>query len=222
MKPFGKYSDIEKKMGRIRKEYHFGKLDRQDLLRDPFDQFAGWLKEAVERHKDPKANVMILATAAKGKVSNRCVLLKGLTPQGLIFYTHTLSLKSRQLKENPAASACFYWPEMERQVTVAGRVKRIPAREAEIYFCSRPREAQIGAWCTKQSQSIENRQELERRFLELSKKYEGKEIPVSPYWAGFCLQPREFEFWQGRANRLNDRFRYRLKAGRWIIERLQP
>ena len=222
MKHLQKVSDIEKMMGMIRKEYHAGKLDRQDLLPDPFEQFARWLREAVKRHNDPKANVMVLATAAKGKVSSRCVLLKGLTQQGLLFYTHTLSLKARQLKANPEASVCFYWPKTERQVTVVGRVKRIPGRAAEIYFRSRPREAQICAWCTEQSKVIKSREALERRFRELSKKYEGREIPVSPNWAGFCLQPVEFEFWQGRANRLNDRFRYRLKTGRWTIERLQP
>ena len=111
---------------------------------------------------------------------------------------------------------------MERQVTVAGRVKCLPKREAEIYFQSRPREARIAAWCTEQSKVIGSREELDRRFRELSRKYEGRKIPLSPYWAGFCLRPREFEFWQGRANRLNDRFRYQLKAGRWTIERLQP
>ena len=222
MKRSRKISGVEKMLGRIRKEYHFGQLDRQDLCPDPLDQFARWLKDAVERHQDAKANVMVLATAGKGKGSNRCVLLKDLTKQGFVFYTYTQSLKARQLKENPRASACFYWPETERQVTVAGRVRRIPRRKVEIYFRSRPREAQIAAWCTEQSQVIQSREELDCRFREWSRKFEGREIPLSPYWAGFCLEPSEFEFWQGRANRLNDRFRYRLKAGRWTLERLQP
>ena len=216
-----KYRDLEKRMGRIRKEYRFGKLDRRDLARHPLDQFVRWLREAIGR-RDPKTNVMVLATSGKRRVSARCVLLKGLDEKGLIFYTHTQSLKARQLLENPAASACFYWPTLERQVTVFGRVFQIPHRQAEIYFRSRPREAQIAAWCTEQSRPIQSRGQLDRRFQAFRKKFEGSEIPLSPYWAGFCLKPLEFEFWQGRANRLNDRFRYRLKAGRWIIQRLQP
>lgn len=222
MMDFYKYGGIEKMMAGIRKEYHFGKLERTDLAHNPFDQFTRWLREALLRHRDARANVMVLATAGKGKVSARCVLLKGLSKQGLTFYTHTKSLKARQLKENPRACACFYWPEMERQVTVTGLVRQVPRKEAEIYFHSRPREAQIAAWCTEQSKGIESRAELDRRFRNFTQKYEGREIPLSPHWAGFCLRPREFEFWQGRANRLNDRFHYGLKNGRWTVRRLQP
>ena len=216
-----KYADLGKILGGIRKEYHFGKLEREDLAPDPLDQFVRWLEEAIRR-KDPKANVMVLATTRGKKVSARCVLLKGIKEKGLLFYTHTQSLKAKQLEKNPLASACFYWAEMERQVTISGRVTKVSRKEAEIYFHSRPRETQIAAWCTEQSQVIGSREELDRRFLKIKKKYVGREIPVSPSWCGFCLGPEEFEFWQGRENRLNDRFRYRRGAGRWQIERLQP
>lgn len=216
------FADVEKMMAGIRKEYHFGKLDRPDLDPDPFKQFYRWLKEAALKHGDAKANVMVLATEGKGRVSARCVLLKGFSSEGLVFYSHSESLKARQMRENPKVCACFYWPEIERQVSVSGRIKRLPKNEAEIYFHSRPREAQIAAWCTKQSRPAADRKMLDERFQKFSKKFEGKEIPISPFWAGFRIVPFEFEFWQGRANRLNDRFQYRRKAGRWRIVRLQP
>lgn len=221
MKNSNKFRNIEKIIGQIRKEYHFGKLRRKDLAADPLDQFAAWFLEAV-KHCGPKANVMILATAGGQTISARAVLLKGFDEKGFLFYTHGQSRKARQIRENPRAGACFYWPELERQVTVTGPVTLIPKNETEIYFHSRPREAQIAAWCSEQSQVIENREELDRRFEAMKKKFEGKEIPLSPHWRGYRLEPKEFEFWQGRANRLNDRFRYHLEKGRWLIERLQP
>lgn len=221
MKNAGKLRDLDKILSRLGKEYRFGGLSRKDLSSNPFDQFARWFLEAV-KHKDPKANVMVLATAGRNRVSTRSVLLKGFDDRGFLFYTNTKSRKARELSRNSRASICFYWAELERQVTAIGRAEKIPRGEARIYFRSRPREAQIAAWCTRQSRVIRNRDELERRFLAIKKKYEGRAIPFNPEWAGYRLKPEEFEFWQGRANRLNDRFRYRSKDGTWLIERLQP
>ncbi len=221
MKNTERFKDLEKTAAKIRREYHFGKLSRKDLAPDPLDQFAHWFREAVKR-EDAKANIMVLATAGKKGVSSRSVLLKGLDERGFLFYTNTRSRKARDLRENPRASACFYWAELERQVLVTGRVKQIPGKEALIYFHSRPREAQIATWCTEQNRVIENREVLDRRFAEMKKKFVGREIPLHPHWAGFRLRPDEIEFWQGRANRLNDRFRYRLRASKWLLERLEP
>jgi len=205
----------------LRKEYHFGKLDRQDLAGNPFKQFARWFNEAVKAG-DERADVMILATAGKNTVSTRSVLLKGFDKRGFLFYSNTQSRKARELRENPRASVCFYWAALERQATLSGEVRKVPQKEARIYFRSRPRDAQIASWCTEQSRVIQGREELDRRFREMKKKFAGRPVPFNPRWGGFRLQPREFEFWQGRANRLNDRFRYRLQSGRWLIERLQP
>lgn len=216
-----KYQDLEKIIGEIRKEYHFGKLDREDLLANPFEQLARWFAEAV-RHRDQKANVMVLATAGKKSISTRSVLLKGFDERGLTFYSNQKSRKAQELKENPRASVCFYWAELEKQVTVSGRVKKIGPKETEIYFRSRPREAQIATWCTEQCGVLQNRKVLDLKFERMKKKFEGREIPFNPNWKGFRLEPQEFEFWQGRANRLNDRFRYRRRAKRWLIERLEP
>ena len=216
-----KYRDLEKMIATIRKEYHFGKLDRGDLSANPFEQFARWFTEAV-KHRDKKANVMVLATAGEKTISTRSVLLKGFNEKGFIFYSNIKSRKVRELKENPRASVCFYWAELEKQVTVSGRVKEMGLKETEIYFRSRPREAQIATWCTEQNRVLQTRKELDLRFERMRKKFEGREIPLNLHWKGFRLEPQEFEFWQGRANRLNDRFRYRRRARGWLIERLEP
>ena len=221
MKNSERFRDLEKTLAKIRSEYHFGKLCREDLLPNPLDQFAQWFLEAAKR-RDAKAHVMVLSTAGGGGASSRCVLLKGLDERGFLFYTNTQSRKARDFRENPQASACFYWAELERQVIVTGRVKQIPRKETLAYFHSRPREAQIAAWCTEQNRVIENREVLDRRFAEMKKKFVGREIPLNPHWAGFRLQPEAIEFWQGRVNRLNDRFRYHSKAGKWVLERLEP
>lgn len=215
------FEDLKTAFRKIRKEYHFGKLCREDLARNPWDQFADWFSQAVTR-KDPNANIMVLATSANNLVTTRCVLLKGFDHRGLIFHSNTESRKVEQLQKNPKASVCFYWPTMERQVNILGRVKKISREGAEKYFHSRPREAQIAAWCSRQSRVLKNRGELDRRFEQMNKNFEGHEIPLPPYWAGFCLKPQAFEFWQGRASRLNDRFRYRPTKRAWVIERLEP
>ncbi len=216
-----KFRDLETVFKKIRKEYHFGKLSRKELAPSPWDQFEDWFSQAVS-HKDPNANIMVLATSAKNFVSTRCVLLKGFNKSGLLFYSNTGSRKVKQLEINPRASLCFYWPAMERQVNIRGPVKKISREEAEIYFYSRPRKAQIAAWCSRQSGILKNREELDQRFDQMRKRFKGREIPLPPYWAGFRLKPEEFEFWQGRANRLNDRFRYRTIKGGWLMERLEP
>ena len=212
---------MEKLIGGIRKEYHFGKLDREDLVPNPFEQFARWFTEAIQ-HRDPKANVMVLATAGKKSISTRSVLLKGFDERGLAFYSHQKSRKARELRENPKASICFYWAMLERQVTANGRVKEINPRETEIYFRSRPRDAQIATWCTEQNRVLRSRKELDLKFEQVKKKFGDREVPLNPNWLGFRLEPQEFEFWQGRTNRLNDRFRYRRRERGWLIERLEP
>ncbi len=221
MRSAKKISDLEIVFKKIRKEYHFRKLSRKDLPPNPWNQFPRWFGQAVS-HKDPNVNIMMLATSAKNVVTTRCVLLKGFDERGLLFHSNMGSKKIKQIEINPRASLCFYWPTMERQINVCGRVKKISREEAEKYFHSRPREARIAAWCSKQSGVLQNREELDQRFDQTKKKFEGRSIPCPPYWAGFRLLPEEFEFWQGRANRLNDRFRYRLARGVWRIERFEP
>jgi pyridoxamine 5'-phosphate oxidase len=168
-------------------------------------------------------NAMTLATVdSQGRPSARVVLLKGVDQRGFIFYTNYHSRKGQELAGNPQASIVFYWPELERQVCVAGAVSELPPAESDRYFGSRPRGAQIGAWASDQSQVVPDRAYLERRWNEAEAKYPGQ-VPRPPHWGGYILRPERLEFWQGRPNRLHDRFRYsRQRDNTWKVERLSP
>jgi pyridoxamine 5'-phosphate oxidase len=149
-------------------------------------------------------------------------LLKGAGPRGFIFFTNYDSRKSRELSENPNASLTFYWPELERQICVTGMVEKISREESENYFKSRPRGSQLAAWASNQSGVVANRAELEAKWSEMKKKFPG-EIPLPPNWGGFVLKPQRIEFWQGRPNRLHDRFQYTKQPDNsWKLERLAP
>lgn len=166
---------------------------------------------------------MTLATAASdGTPSARVVLLKGLSENGFVFYTNYESPKGKELAANPKAALVFYWPELERQVRVAGRVERVSREQSAAYFHSRPRGSQLGAWASRQSEIIPGREPLEDRLRALQAEYPG-EVPLPPFWGGFRLLPRQIEFWQGRPNRLHDRLLYSLQQdGSWRRERLSP
>ena len=206
----------------LRKSYHLAGLRRADLGPDPIQQFRAWLQQAIDAELlEPTA--MTLATADKsGRPSARIVLLKGLDERGFIFYTNYESRKARELADNPYAALAFYWAELERQVRVNGTVGQVSREESEDYFKSRPPGHQLGAWVSTQSEVIPNRALLEERLKEFEQKY-GSAAPLPPFWGGYVLSPTELEFWQGRPNRLHDRFRYtRQKEGPWLIERLAP
>lgn len=166
---------------------------------------------------------MVLATADKsGKPSARTVLLKGVDERGFIFYTNYDSRKGRELAENPNAALTFYWQDLERQVCVSGTVSKLPAAESESYFKSRPRGSQISAWASNQSDVVSTRLALEKKWNEMTAKFPG-EIPLPPNWGGFVLKPERIEFWQGRLNRLHDRFSYsRQQDNSWKLERISP
>jgi pyridoxamine 5'-phosphate oxidase len=167
---------------------------------------------------------MTLATADRqGRPSARIVLLKGLDERGFIFFTNFNSRKGRELEENPEAALIFYWGGQERQVCVAGRVSKLPVAESEAYFATRPRGSQIGAWASDQSAVVRDRAELEQKWDQVEERYPGEQVPKPEHWGGYMLVPYRLEFWQGRPNRLHDRFRYtRLPDSTWRIERLSP
>ncbi len=170
-------------------------------------------------------NAMTLATVdSQGKPSARIVLLKGLDARGFIFFTNYNSRKGRELEENPQAALVFYWPEQEREVTVAGSVSRVPPAESDAYFAARPRGSRIAAWASDQSQVVRDRAELEAKWKAIEREYPGETVPRPPHWGGYVLAPSRLEFWQGRPNRLHDRFRYTrgADAAGWQIERLSP
>jgi pyridoxamine 5'-phosphate oxidase len=166
---------------------------------------------------------MTLATATPdGQPSARIVLLRGLDQRGLVFFTDYRSRKSRDLLANPRAALVFHWHPLERQVRVAGAVSRVSTEESEAYFRTRPRGSQLGAWGSEQSAPVPDRAAIERAVDLADRRFAGGEVPCPPHWGGFRVRPEEFEFWQGRANRLHDRLRYSQVDGRWRIDRLSP
>jgi len=206
----------------LRRSYTLAGLRRADLNPDPIAQFGKWLQQTIDAQMlEPTA--MTLATVGKsGRPSARIVLLKGVDERGLIFYTNYESRKARELAENPQGALVFYWAELERQVRVTGVVSSISREESEAYFKTRPRGHQLGAWVSTQSDVIASRGVLEERLELFEQKYPDT-VPLPPFWGGYILSPTEIEFWQGRPNRLHDRFRYTKQAnGNWLIERLAP
>jgi pyridoxamine 5'-phosphate oxidase len=207
----------------LRRNYASRSLDLPDLRTSPFEQFDLWMREAIETQV-LEPNAMSLATAdASGRPNLRTVLLKGFDERGFIFYTNYESAKAHDLAANPRVALMFPWLPLERQVVVTGTAERIGAAESLKYFLSRPRDSQIGAWASRQSSVITTRALLEQKFAEMKAKFAQGEIPLPTNWGGYRVTPQSFEFWQGRPNRLHDRFMYRRQAdGSWAIERLMP
>jgi pyridoxamine 5'-phosphate oxidase len=197
-------------------------LRRADLASDPLEQFGNWFADASAALDVPEA--MALATAtAEGAPSVRMVLLKGFDERGLVFYSHYTSRKGRELEANPQAALLFHWRPLGRQVRVEGRAERVSAVESDGYFATRPRDAQVGALASRQSDSLSSRAELCDRLAELEGDLAGGPVPRPATWGGYRLVPAAWEFWQHRDSRLHDRFRYELEpSGVWRVERLFP
>jgi pyridoxamine 5'-phosphate oxidase len=197
-------------------------LRREDLADDPLEQFGRWFAEAGEALEVPEA--VALATAAPdGAPSVRMVLLKRFDARGLVFFSHYTSRKGREIEANPQAALLFHWSPLGRQVRVEGRVERVSGEESDAYFATRPRDAQLGALASRQSAPLASRAELYERLAELEGDLAGDPVPRPPTWGGFLVVPEAWEFWQHRASRLHDRFRYEPDAlGAWRIERLFP
>ena len=205
-----------------RRDYGRAPLDCEDLVADPLVQLALWLERAVSSGV-PWATAMLLATVSPaGHPSARAVLLKAVDASGLVFFTNYESRKARQVARCPLAAATFLWPPLERQVRVEGSVERLPAPESDAYFRTRPRGSQIGAWISPQSRPIEDRAFLESSYEAAERRFAGGEVPRPPHWGGFRLVPSMLEFWQGRRDRLHDRFRYRSSERGWRVDRLAP
>jgi len=188
---------------------------------EPLAPFRRWLDEAWKG--EPNAHAMTLATTTSdGRPSARAVLLKGLDERGYVFYTNLESRKSKELLANPHAALCFLWKSLDRQVRVEGFVELAADEEADAYFASRPRDSQIGAWASDQSQPLASRAELERRVDEFSRRFGEGEVPRPPYWSGFRVVPQRVEFWQERPSRLHDRILFIREGDVWRRERLFP
>jgi pyridoxamine 5'-phosphate oxidase len=209
----------------LRENYKKGRLEVEDVERDPLLQFKKWFEE-YETLGVPDANAMVLATAtANGQPDARVVLLKEIQADGFVFFTNYKSTKGQQLAENPRATLLFFWPELERQIRITGSVEKISEIESEAYFQSRPIESQIGAVTSPQSQEIPSRAFLESSYWENAKKYETTEkIPRPEFWGGYLVRPTFMEFWQGRPSRLHDRICFEKILGQpdWRIYRVAP
>ena len=230
----------------VRREYNLSGLRRADLDADPIGQFKKWFDQASGERASGRLRkfcinvykkvllasgaepmdltAMTLATADKqGRPSARIVLLKGVDQRGFVFYTNYDSRKGQELAGNPQAALVFYWSEQEREVSVAGEATKLPEAESDAYFKSRPRGSRLGAWASQQSAVVPDRAALEAKLKQLEAQYAGQEIPRPPHWGGYVLRPTRNEFWQGRPNRLHDRFRYTRQPDQtWRIERLSP
>jgi len=207
----------------LRREYTLAGLRRAELDPDPLAQFQKWFQQA-QAAKLPEPNAMTLATSDRqGHPSMRTVLLKDVGERGFVFFTNYDSRKGRELEWNPNAALHFFWPQLERQVSVVGTVARVSPEESAAYFKTRPKGSRLAAWVSNQSEPIPDRKLLETKLAALMEKYPGDDVPVPPNWGGFCVTPHRIEFWQGRESRLHDRFEYmRLLDNSWQIERLAP
>lgn len=205
-----------------RREYPGEPLREEDMDADPVHQFRRWFQEALDSQLvDPTA--MVLATTGKeGQASVRVVLLKGFDERGLVFFTDHRSRKGRDLSENPRASALFYWPPLNRQVVVRGMASQISREESETYFQTRPYRSQLAAWASQQSAPLGSREDLERQVARMEQTYAEGAVPLPPHWGGYRISPAEFEFWQGRPDRLHDRFLYTRGEQSWRLQRLSP
>ena len=207
----------------LRHDYVAHGLRRTDLDPDPLKQFGKWFGEAAAAEiRD--VNAMSLATAnAEGAPFVRIVLLKAISDGGFVFFTNYQSDKGQQLEGNPRAALNIFWAQLERQIRMSGPVEKTSREESEAYFHSRPLGSQLGAWASAQSEVVASRDALEAQLAEVIERFAGGVIPLPPHWGGYRVQPETIEFWQGRTNRLHDRFRYtRQSDGDWLIERLAP
>ncbi len=216
-------------LGKSRREYLRGGLSRSELAADPVDQFSRWFTQAREIDgrggiSMPDPTAMVVATVnARGVPSQRTVLLKFYDKRGFVFYTNYGSRKAMDISENPQVSLLFVWLELERQVRIGGRAEKVSFAESAQYILSRPRESQMAAWISSQSKPISSRQALLQKLDEMKRKIGEGKVPVPSFWGGFRVVPEEIEFWQGRANRLHDRFLYIRDGENWKNpERLAP
>lgn len=206
----------------FRKDFIKGTLSEEEMSADPVKQFSRWLDFAFESGNE-YANAMTLSTVdLNGAPSSRVMLLRDVSHGGLTFFTNYKSNKANDLKINPNASMLFFWPELERQVRIGGFIELLPAKDSDEYFESRPFESQVGATISSQSKVIKGRKEMDEAFARQLEFYKGKKVPRPDYWGGYVLIPETFEFWQGRANRLHDRFQYTKEEAHWLMERLMP
>ena len=206
----------------LRLNYKKSTIDFKNLAENPIHYFINWFEDALKVNKQ-EANACVLSSVSSDNCpSSRVVLLKEVTENGFTFFTNYKSSKAKDIDANPNVALNFYWPELERQVRIAGIAKKITINDSDTYFKSRPRESQMGAWLSDQSKVIG----LDYNFMDtlnsLESKFKDKEVARPLHWGGYCIEPIKVEFWQGRPSRLHDRLEYKIEGGKWIYKRLAP
>ena len=221
---FNKLINMEKDLGNYRKSYEKGSLSEHLIKKDPFDLFQSWFNEVDTYFQETEINAMTLSTLGNdGFPKNRVVLLKKFNSAGFVFYSNYQSEKAKALVNSPECCLSFHWGSAERQVIIKGIADKIDPLESDTYFLSRPKGSQLGAWVSKQSTVIKNRAVLDTQLKALENEYKNKPLKRPEFWGGYIVRPVEIEFWQGRANRLHDRIRFKLSANNsWKMERLSP
>lgn len=214
--------EVSNYLNQIRHDFSKQSLEESTVKDNPIEQYAVWFEEAVGAQVlDPKA--MVLTTvSAEGKPSSRVVYTRGLQNDGMLFYSNYKSKKGQDLEVNPNVSIVIYWAELERQIRIEGVCEKLPSAQSDTYFNSRPRESQIGAWASNQSEEIQSRKELEERTKHFTEKFKNQDVPRPPHWGGYIVYPNRMEFWQGRPARLHDRIVYTKNKNLWNISRLMP
>ena len=215
--------EVSNYLNQVRHDFTNAEFTEESTEDHPAEQYAKWFEEAVGAQvPDPKA--MIICTVnGEGKPSSRVVYARGVSKEGLVFYTNYDSRKAAEVKANPHISVTIYWTELERQIRIEGKVEKLSDKVSDEYFASRPRESQIGAWASKQSRRLKNRRALEDQLEMYRKKFEGKKVPRPENWGGYLIKPDYFEFWQGRPSRLHDRIVYqKSEKEHWDKIRLYP
>ena len=209
-----------KKIQNIRTDYNLYKMTRDNLLYSPIEQFKLWFSQ-LEYCSD--FNSTTLSTySKKNGVQSRIVLLKEIKKDGFVFYTNYNSLKAQQISQNNNVSLCFFWPQFQRQVRVQGFAFKLSERMSKSYFKQRPKQSQVAAWVSDQSSVVVNRKKLEEKFSEMYNKFKSSDVPKPKFWGGYKVKPFSIEFWQGRPDRMHDRFLYQKKGYKWTINRLCP
>lgn len=223
MTEVGGIEDVAVRLPGMRVAYEGDSLDEADLARTWTEQLQKWLNEAIAAGVT-EPNAMVLATAdAQGRPSSRTVLCKGLDERGVVFYTNYTSAKSHDLTVTRYASVTFPWYSLHRQVTVRGEVEKVNVKETAEYWASRPRESQLGAWASPQSQVVASRTDLDRALTSIERRFEGVDrVPLPPHWGGWRIRPDLVEFWQGQRSRLHDRLRYSRTDDGWRVKRVAP
>ncbi|HKL72143.1 MAG TPA: pyridoxamine 5'-phosphate oxidase [Marinilabiliaceae bacterium] len=214
-------NNMDNKLQNIRTDFTKNGLWITDLLKNPLQQLEKWLDEAVVSKLSEPTAMNLSTIDSLGKPHSRIVLLKGLE-DGLIFYTNYNSKKGEQMTAVPFVSTLFFWPQLERQIQVNGKVEKLKETDSDTYFASRPRESQLGAWASPQSQPLDSYDLIERNYLEYVERFQGKEVSRPPHWGGYRIIPETYEFWQGRPGRLHQRYKYVKNLNKWEILILAP